>query len=102
MLKTHRWFLLNKVFGLLPREIAKMEDAILKTVCTRIKDVSDKVMTGRLTFMNPTEFKIYQKNFKNLDKTTLCDIISIVFVKNSKIYGILFIFYRYNSLKRIS
>ena len=58
MPKTHRWFLLNKVFGLLPREIAEMEDANLKTICARIKDVADKVMTGRITFMNPTEDQI--------------------------------------------
>ena len=58
MPKTHRWFLLNKVFDLLPREIAEMEDANIKTVCARIKDVSDKVITGRLTFMNPTEEQI--------------------------------------------
>lgn len=58
MPKTHKWFLLNKVFGLLPREIAEMDDANLKTVCARIKDVADRVMTGKIIFMNPTEDQI--------------------------------------------
>jgi len=58
MPKTHRWFLLNKVFGLLPREIAEMDGASIKTICARIKDVSDCVMIGRLIFMNPSPEQI--------------------------------------------
>ena len=58
MPKMHKWFLLNKVFGLLPREIAEMDGADVKTVCGRIKDVADKVMAGQLTFMDPTPEQI--------------------------------------------
>ena len=56
--KTQKWFLLNKVFGMLPREIAEMEGANVKTVCARIKDVHDRVVTGHVIFLNPTEDEI--------------------------------------------
>ncbi len=51
--KTQKWFLLNKVFGMLPRETAEMEGANVKTVCARIKDVPRHVI-----FLNPTEGQI--------------------------------------------
>lgn len=56
--KTQIWFLLNKVFGLLPREIAEMEGANIKTVCARIKDVYDRVVTGDVIFTDPTPEQI--------------------------------------------
>jgi DNA-directed RNA polymerase specialized sigma24 family protein len=37
--KSHRWFLLSKVFGLMPREIASMEDAPPATVSIMLKKV---------------------------------------------------------------
>jgi len=60
MPKTHKWFLLNKVFGLLPREIAEMYDANVSTVCGRIKDVADKVIAGQITFMDPSPQEVKQ------------------------------------------
>ena len=56
--KTQKWLLLNKVFGMLPREIAEMEGANVKTVCARIKDVHDRVVTGQVIFLNPSEDEI--------------------------------------------
>ncbi len=67
MPKTHKWFLLNKVFGLLPREIAEMDDAKVTTVCARIKDVADRVMTGNLIFLDPTPDQI-EKAQGRIDK----------------------------------
>jgi hypothetical protein len=43
------------LFGLLPREIAEIYDAKTATVCGRIKDVADQVMTGNIAFLNPTQ-----------------------------------------------
>lgn len=60
MSKTHKWLLLNKVFGLLPPEIAEMYGANVKTVCARIKDVADMVVTDKLIFMDSTTEEIKQ------------------------------------------
>jgi hypothetical protein len=41
-----------------PREIAEMYEADVKTVCGRIKNVVDRVVTGKVAIMNPTQEEI--------------------------------------------
>jgi DNA-directed RNA polymerase specialized sigma24 family protein len=73
MPKSHRWFLLNKVFAMLPREIAEMDGADIKHVCSKIKYVADRVITGRITFLNPTPEEVKQAQ-QRIDKKTKADV----------------------------
>jgi len=45
---------------MLPREIAEMDGADIKNVCSKIKYVADRVITGRITFLNPTDEEVKQ------------------------------------------
>ena len=54
--KSHRWFLMNKLFNLMPIEIARMEG--LKNsdlVYKGIKAVADGIITGELDLIEATE-----------------------------------------------
>lgn len=56
--KTQEWLLLNKLFGLLPREIADIYEVSIKTVSGRIKDNYDRIITGHTVFFDPTDKEI--------------------------------------------
>lgn len=56
--KYQKWFLMNKTLGMLPAEIANFESVKPQRVTAGIKLCADKLKTGEMVFLNPTDEEV--------------------------------------------
>lgn len=52
--KYQKWFLMNKCLGLMPTDIAELENVKRVQVTSKIRQCADRLKTGNLTFLDPT------------------------------------------------
>ncbi len=53
--KYQKWFLMNKLLGMSSSEIAEFDGTTSATVAAKIRVCADRLVTGNLTFLDPTD-----------------------------------------------